>query len=264
MMAAAAKATGPRRIGVVTIGQTPRPDLIRPFVQAAEARSASSSAWMSPDIIQAGALDGLSRSDIDALHPQGDQPFYVTKLADGTTVKLVVDKLEQHLQRVLDTKMGDVDVIVIACTGTFPRLHPPEGCDAPLIIEPDTLLKGTVAGVNPRQLTVVVPDEAQVQPLTSAWREAVTDDVVGAVLSPYEDWTQVDGGARSNGAARNDERSSDLSAKVAAIAAGNPDLIVFDCMAYDEERLWPAVSHVTTVPVLFSASTVARIVMSMV
>lgn len=241
--------SGQRRVGIVTIGQTPRPDLLQPFVQAAESRSQSSPDWVMPKFVQGGALDQLSRSEIEALAPQPGEPFYVTKLADKMMVKLAVNKLERELQRAINEQMNAVDLIVIACTGTFPGLQLSDRPHAPIVIEPDSLLKGAVAGVNPRRLAIVVPEEPQRVPLSAAWRHIIGDDVVSAVLSPYCDGS--------------DYPNETMVTNLQALVAEKPDLIVFDCMAYDEALLWPVMSQLTTTPLMFSAATVARIVISM-
>ena len=64
-------------VGLVTIGQSPRPDIVPDMA-----------AIIGPgvDILEAGALDGLTRSDVDALKPTGDDEILVTRLLDGTGV----------------------------------------------------------------------------------------------------------------------------------------------------------------------------------
>lgn len=246
----------PRRIGVATIGQTPRPDLLQPFLQAAEARAQANTNWVQPEFVEAGALDGLSRERIKALQPAPQQPFYVTKLADGKTIQLAADKLERELQRVVNDQLSDTDLTVIACTGSFPTLHSSEHPGAPLVIEPDRLLKRTIAGIDPRRLAIVVPEEAQRAALAEGWHGVTGAQPMSAVLSPYVSEGEAD-------------VAGQLAATLNELASpkphrDKPDLIVFDCMAYDETLLSPMASRLTSIPVLFSAATVARIVVSMV
>lgn len=246
----------PRRIGVATIGQTPRTDLMKPFVHAVEARAQADTNWVKPEFVQAGALDGLSRQRMEALEPASQEPFYVTKLADGTTIRLAAGKLERELQRVLHDKLFDVDLIVIACTGSFPTLHSTERPEAPLVIEPDKLLKRTVAGIDPRRLAIVVPEEGQQAALAEGWRQVMGAKPMSGVLTPYvsEVGSDVAG-----------QLTKTLNEFIAPDPhREKPSLIVFDCMAYDESLLSPITDRLTSVPVLFSAATVARIVVSMV
>src|SRR5690606_4355531 len=103
----------------------------------------------SPRFVEAGALDGLDEKAVAAMAPRKGETFYVTKLADGRSVKIAVSLLEDALARAVLRIVDDVDVVVIACTGSFPSLHRVLGDDAPLVIEPDQLLKGVVAGIAP-------------------------------------------------------------------------------------------------------------------
>ena len=71
--------TSPLRpvVGLVTIGQSPRADIVPDMA-----------AIIGPgiDIREAGALDGLSRAEVEALKPTGDDEILVTRLQDGTGV----------------------------------------------------------------------------------------------------------------------------------------------------------------------------------
>lgn len=243
----------PRSVGIVTIGQTPRPDLLAPFAAAA-------TGWMdplgrrpSPRFVEAGALDGLDEKAVAAMAPRKGETFYVTKLADGRSVKIAVSLLEDALARAVLRIVDDVDVVVIACTGSFPGLHRVLGDDAPLVIEPDQLLKGVVAGIAPRRLAVFVPDEGQREALAAGWERALGRAVTTRALSPYLRY-DADGGARRQLRQAINE----------LVEESDPDLFVFDCMAYDEAVLAPLVGRLTSVPTLYSAATVARIVTSMV
>ena len=66
-------------IGLVTIGQSPRSDVVPDMATI-----------LGPgvEIREAGALDGLARSEIDALAPTGDDEILVTRLRDGSSVFL--------------------------------------------------------------------------------------------------------------------------------------------------------------------------------
>ena len=42
--------------------------------------------WTDVEIVEAGALDGLTREQIAPLAPEGDDEIFVTRLADGSSV----------------------------------------------------------------------------------------------------------------------------------------------------------------------------------
>src|SRR2546426_9706393 len=64
------------RIGMVTVGQAPRGDVVPDM------------AALLPgvEILEAGALDGLDRAAIARLAPTGDDEILVTRLADASSV----------------------------------------------------------------------------------------------------------------------------------------------------------------------------------
>ena len=81
-------------VGLVTIGQSPRPDIVPDMA-----------AIIGPgvDIREAGALDGLTRAEVDALKPTGDDEILVTRLTDGTGVfvgkQKIVRLVEERIAR---------------------------------------------------------------------------------------------------------------------------------------------------------------------
>jgi protein AroM len=106
------KHTSHKRIGVLTIGQSPRPDLVSPLLR------------LMPDceIIQAGALDGNTPEELPDLS-EAAYPL-VTEMQNGMVVlvdeSFISPKLQQALNR-LDAK--GVAATLLLCAGTFANLH---------------------------------------------------------------------------------------------------------------------------------------------
>ena len=65
------------KVGLITVGQSPRSDVV-PDMAAILGGDV--------EILEAGALDGLSREQIAPLAPEGDDEILVTRLADGSSV----------------------------------------------------------------------------------------------------------------------------------------------------------------------------------
>ena len=65
------------KVGLITVGQAPRSDVV-PDMAAILGGDV--------EILEAGALDGLSREQIAPLAPEGDDEIIVTRLADGSPV----------------------------------------------------------------------------------------------------------------------------------------------------------------------------------
>lgn len=186
-------------LGVVTIGQTPRPDLQALFATAAPAA----------DVRVAGALDDCAPAEVDALAVDGPYPLLV-RLADGRTREIPRDRLLPRITaaaaRLAD---GGASLVVLACAGAFP----PIACAVPLVV-PGRIVPAvvrSVAGGGP--VGIVTPNAAQ-RPFAEAKWRADGFEVVVVHAAP----------------ARHDE----LDAAATALAAAGVALVVLDCMGHDE------------------------------
>jgi len=82
-----------RAIGAITIGQAPRDDVV-PEMEKLLGGGAR--------VLQAGALDGLSRADIAALAPADGEDALITRLTDGSDVIVAKRAILGRLQACLD------------------------------------------------------------------------------------------------------------------------------------------------------------------
>jgi len=157
-------------LGLVTIGQSPRPD-IRTTYDAVLGDGVG--------IVEAGALDGLTADGIAALAPAGDDIPLVT-LALGMEVRIGKTAITPLLQRAIDTVVSNgADIIVVLCTGHF------DGLSAPVpLIEPDRVLDGFMRAIQPSgRLGVIMPDEGQEGMMRRKWHGY---DLTLATASPYQ------------------------------------------------------------------------------
>ena len=159
------------RIGLVTIGQSPRDDLIseiRTFIPN------------SVSIVQAGALDQLSSGEITSHCPVAPEKTLVTQLTDGSEVRVDKDFVHTCLQQTVHSLEKEVELIGLLCSGTFPDLV----CKVPLLL-PYQLLKGSLPALSfPGRWGVLVPSSDQTQPIQAEIEEWGIKAVVKAV-SPY-------------------------------------------------------------------------------
>jgi protein AroM len=160
------------RIGFATIGQSPRSDTV-PGILAELGRPV--------EVVEAGALDGLSPAEIAQFGPQEGEYTFATRLADGSQVVLSKSAAERQLERVLrrlDTQA--LDLIVVLCAGTrVPALNT-------LLIEPQRIVDGITAALaaGSKRIGIVVPLERQV---TTFHLEAdIAAEIQLAHASPYE------------------------------------------------------------------------------
>ncbi len=188
-----------KRIAFVTLGQTPRSDLVPEILARIGAPV---------DAVEFGALDGMSAAEIAATAPRPGEASLATRLAGGG--ETVVSKQWAHgrLQQVLArVDAGGFDLVVLLCTGHFPELR-----SRTLMVEAQRVVDGFVEAlaVDGCRLGVMVPLARQVDEFHVRGNEK--RDVRLTHFSPYA-------GDRL-------EHASDELA--------DRDMIVMHCMGYDE------------------------------
>ena len=121
------------RLGAVTIGQSPRTDIIPELRTVLGAEI---------EIVEAGALDGLAPEEIRALAPVGGDTVLVTRLRDGSGVRVGHQHVVPRLVRRVEEIAAQVDAVLLLCTGSF---HPFR-TEIP-VLYPERLLFGLVRAV---------------------------------------------------------------------------------------------------------------------
>src|SRR3954447_11554248 len=101
------------RIGVVVIGQSPRPAVV-------EEIAAVLSGGLEIDL--RGALDGMTRDEIDAIAPRDGHDALFTMLPNGDAVTISKHAVEARAARQIEKFAEEgVEVTMLACTGKFPN-----------------------------------------------------------------------------------------------------------------------------------------------
>src|SRR4029453_10160593 len=117
------------RIGLITVGQAPRSDVVPDMAAILGADI---------DIVEGGALDGLSRESIARLAPEGDDEIIITRMADASSVFVGKSKMIPLVEaRRAALKDKGVALNVLLCPGDFPK----PAAKRPLL-EPQQLLLG--------------------------------------------------------------------------------------------------------------------------
>lgn len=192
------------KIGLLTIGQSPRTDITDNFTNL--------------DFIEGGALDGLTQDQVqrDFAPQPGDasagHTIYVSRMADGTEVKLLKSAVARGLQRRIDEISDLCDSIVVLCTGTFEGLN----STAPLVFPDEVLRRIVVDGDMGGYLHVVMP-AAEQQPFLEGKWQSVTKRLRFSNASPYQPFP-----------------AADVAQSI--LANGRPDGIVLDCMGFRIEH----------------------------
>src|SRR5512146_1671074 len=96
-----------KRIGMATIGQSPRDDLV-PYMQ---------STFTKPiEIVQGGRHDNLNAAEIASLGPGGPEVGIIARLRDGSSTLLSHTKVLPRMQAVVDKMVADrCEFVVILC-----------------------------------------------------------------------------------------------------------------------------------------------------
>jgi len=190
------------KVGILTIGQTPRPDLEKVFHRHLP----------SVTLVVRGALDGLSVETIDGLAAAGGEYPLFTILRDGTTREISLHRLKPLLdERAREVAADGAAVAALMCAGNFPDLASPIP-----VLYPSRVLAAVVRGVcRGNKIGIVLPNAGQVGVAVAHWREKGFE-VTPAVASPKE--------------------PAALSEAARVFADPNLELIVLDCMGFPPEE----------------------------
>jgi protein AroM len=217
-----------KKIGTVTIGQAPRTDVIADIAPIL---------GKDIEIVEAGALDGLSKEEIAAFAPGPGDYVLVTRLADGSSVQVaekyitprIIEKINRHFK-------NGLPLVLLLCTGEFPGFD-----EGGLLIRPQRLLFNAVKALGEGlRLGVLIPSPDQISQSQKRWGE-LSAQVKVAASSPYVDGLE--------------------SAKRSARELGEwgADICILDCIGYTLE-MQEAVRTITGKPAILGRGIAARTV----
>lgn len=216
-------------IGAVTIGQSPRADVV-PELRSVLGESIS--------ILEAGALDRFTAETLEAAPGRLEGALLVTRLRDAREVHVGEAFVHPLVQASITALDQSVDLVVVLCTGSFPLLR----ARVPLLY-PERVLTGIVRATGASHVGVLTPSAAQIAPQRERWGRVVPRvSVRGA--SPYGPIEVVREAA-------------------AALDAAAPDLLVLDCIGYSR-AMRDEVRRVTRRPVLLASTCLARVAAELV
>lgn len=216
---------------MTTIGQAPRDDVVpamREFLPSGL------------EIVERGALDGLSYAETEPFWAAPGEVGIVTKLRDGSSVLLSHAKILPAMQQAVDHLVRDegVDLVVVLCGANWSALRSEK-----LIVNPGTLFPSVIGSLAAgRRLGIIKPDAGQVTRERERYAVMGIDAVVTAA-SPYA------GPARL-----------DLAREAAEhLRAEGCELVWMTCVGMDAP-MRDIVAEITGVPVILAHALLARIV----
>jgi protein AroM len=215
-------------VGLVTIGQAPRDDVVPDMVEILGA---------GVELREAGALDGLSRAEVAALAPGPGDDILITRLADGSSTFVAKRHVVPRLQAcIAGLEAGGAALNVLLCTGKFPRFTA-----ARPLLEPQPVLLGLLRALTfTGRLGVLTPSIPHVPQTEARWRGDGFDPVV-VPLSPYEE-----------------HEAAAVTRAATALLAGGAGLVVMDCIGF-RDKTRRELTALLGVPVLVSNLLVARV-----
>lgn len=215
------------KIGMITVGQSPRVDVMADIAPLFSSDT---------ELIQKGALDGMTPEELQAITPEEGDYVLVSRLNNGQQVRFSEQKIIPRLQKAIQELEGaDVSCILMLCTGKFP----PELKSNVRMIYPYDLLTGLVPILSGhRHIVVILPDESQIPQLKKRW-EQLADQVTLIAASPYGDRQEI------------------INAGI-KLKDCDADLIILDCIGYTCE-MKEIIRAVTKKPVLLPRTLLARV-----
>ncbi len=104
-----------KKIGMLTIGQSPRDDIL-PGLKEILGKNV--------EIVEAGALDGKTMEDVKKIPLRVEDYILVSRMRDGTEIKITKKYILPLMQEKLDLlESQGIRLTVVMCTGNFPQFR---------------------------------------------------------------------------------------------------------------------------------------------
>jgi len=217
-----------KKIGIVTIGQSPRPDVVKEMVPFF---------GKNVSVLERGALDGLTLEQVKEFFPDKGMTALCTRMNDGSEVVIAKEKIIPRIgQLINDLNENKTFLIILLCVGSFPHFE--SSC---LVVEPQQIVNRCVESIiNERHhLGVLIPIPEQEDWARKNFAN-VTPRITITDASPYGDRSRIIRAGK-------------------VLKEANCDLIVMYCMGFTR-KLTKEIRSVTGKPVILSSSIVARTV----
>jgi protein AroM len=219
-----------KKIGMLTIGQSPRDDIVPGLMEIL---------GEGYEIVEAGALDDHTLEEIKRIDLNHQHYILVSRMRDGAEIKITKKYVVPLMQRQLDKIEGQgVRLTVIMCTGKFPHFN-----SKGLVVTPSEILRGVVEGaLKVGRLGVVFPAaEQKVYAEEEFGRPGV--EVYADHVSPYE--------------------ASDVEGLLMRLKEQDLDLIFLNCFGFPRQ-LKEKIVEATGKPVIQSNALIARLLKELV
>lgn len=217
------------KIGILTIGQSPRVDVIPDVVNVLGNEI---------EIIEHGILDKFTEEEaIGGLYPEKNDTVLVSRLRTGREIKMAEGKVYTLVQEYISLMESEnIHKVLLLCTGKFPDFK-----FNGILVKPFDIVHSVVKSLaNDRKIGLIVPNEDQICSSTEFWGETGVD-VLAKSASPY------------------DEDTLKLAKASEKFKDEDVSFIVLDCMGYSV-KMKKIVQERSDKPVILSRTIVARVI----
>ena len=150
-----------KTIAVLSIGQTPRTDIIE------DLRDKLPNGYR---LTEYGLLDGMNRLEATRkLGYHGDEEKLVTRMGqDKQMIELSGDAVMEQMQACIDRAEKDgADLMLMACTGNFPSYV----CHVPLLYPGVSQRKKAIEIAHGAEIGVIIPNAGQKEQIAHWWED---------------------------------------------------------------------------------------------
>jgi len=215
-----------KTIGIITIGQSPRADVVPEMMRVL---------GRGYEAVEAGALDGHTREELRQLEIGPGDQLLVSRMRDGAEVRITEEFVVPLIQRrIHELEERGVDIILLLCSGRFPEFE-----SEALVVTPSEIVRGAVdAALRRGRLGVVYPAREQLADAAREWSREGREVHLDAA-SPYGS-------------------EEELAGLAERLAERGLDLILLNCMGFTR-RMKQLVRERTGRPVIQANALVARV-----
>ncbi len=215
-----------RKIGMITIGQSPRIDIVPEMKEILGS---------DVEILEAGALDGLTLEEVKRFSPRRGDYILCTRMSEGTEVVVAKRFIAPRVQKCIDLlSQKGAEIIVFICTGHFPPFSSKR-----LFIEAQKIVDHfllALHGENER-MGLLIPLSDQIKQARKKY-ERLKGEIIIKSASPYS-------------------LEDEVSMAAEELRTADPRVIVMHCMGYTQ-AMKKRMMEITGKPTALARSLVAR------
>lgn len=221
-----------KTIGFITIGQSPRTDIMEDVRKIIPSDIG---------IIEAGALDNYSFEYIkENLSPGIADQFLVSRMRDGSQVEIAEEKIHGLLQNCVDDlNAKGCSIILMMCTGSIPEFT----SNVP-VLPPQKILHNIIKNIGfKKKIGVYVPEKEQEDNIRNVWN-SLGLDIKPVFASPYRGL-------------------HDIEKEAEKLCSDDISIIFMDCMGYSE-KMKQAVQEITGKPVIIPRMMIVKLALELI